>query len=143
MAKRPRNYRKMPPLEKVISDLAAGMTPTMMEEVYNVGHSTVSHFLTKHGLTRPVRVSYPDDEVFLARMRQNKSIADMAAEFGMSRHSVRQRIIDRGLRTKIEPPPPVGQDAVCLRPGPAKVINEHGISIPRIPTIHGRFEART
>lgn len=141
-----RQRKKMPPLAKVKEDYAAGMTPTQMAKAYAIGKSTVTSFLTKHGISQKRRVVYPPDDEIIAALQAREPIYVMADRFGISRDSMWRRIHERRLRDFVEPPPPKPIVLTGLQPSSTKVIvtapDGSRISVPRIPTIHGKYEAR-
>ena len=136
----------MPPLERVKEDLATGMSKAEVAEAYGVTRESLTGFMTRHKLSRRSRITYPPDEEIIAALRERESIHGMAVRFGIHKDTLWRRIYDRGLRRFVEPPPPTPIILTGLQPSPIKVIvtapDGSKISVPRIPTIHGHYEAR-
>lgn len=137
---------RMPPLEKVKADQEAGMTPLQMAEAYGVAPSSVKTFIRRHRLAKKVYISYPPDEEIIAAIEAGESAFSMAQRFGLHRDTLWRRIYDRKLRERATLPPAVKPELVTLKPDHTKIVvtTEDGkkISLPRIPTIHGHYEAR-
>lgn len=134
----------MPPLEKVIADYAAGMTQTQMAKAYDISAGTVKSFLYKKRISKRRTVAYPPDEAIVECLQAGDTIVAMARKFNISTCSLRLRIVDRRLREFVEPPPPPPPSG--LQASPIKhivtALDGSKISVPRIPTIHGTYEAR-
>jgi hypothetical protein len=138
--------KKMPTLAEVKGDLEAGMTPTQMVSAYGVPRTTISGFLTRHKLSKKKSIAYPSDEAIVAALQERETVASMAARFGIGKHTLWHRIYDRRLRDQVVLAPIEKREPAGLKPSPIKVIvtalDGSKISVPRIPTIHGNFEAR-
>lgn len=132
---------KMPAPDVVKADHDAGMTNEQMGEKYGVSRSVVSSFLSKHGFRRMERRFVPEVADIAACVQKGMTLKDMAAALGGDPDAISRVIVKHGLRG--ERSAGVAVRSVHLpRPGPTKVINKLGISIPRIPTIHGHFGAQ-
>lgn len=144
MSKLPRKYAKMPSYAVVKADIESGMSFKMMQAKYRVAKSTLRRFLTGNQLSKPNRINYPDDDVIVACLAAGEAISSMADRFGISRDSFRRRVVEHQLRDRLPPEPPEPEPEVRgPKPSPQKVINAYGVSVPSIPTIHGRYEVRT
>lgn len=129
-----------------MADRAAGVSKKTMAERYGVSISTLTKFLTKHSIARTRRVAYPADGEIVGAMRAGKTITEMAAKFAVNRDSLRLRIVDRRLRDLVDDVPEPAPIPSGPQASPTKHIvtapDGSRISVPRIPTLHGTYEAR-
>lgn len=136
----------MPPLDKVKADLASGLTAKDLAVAYGVPGTTVKTFIRRNKLSKKRYVTYPPDDQIIAALEARESIHSMAGRFGIHKDSLWRRIYDRRLREKAVIPAVARPEPTGLQPSPAKVIvtapDGSKISVPRIPTIHGHYEAR-
>lgn len=132
---------RMPSLDVVTADFNAGMTILQMSEKYDVARSAVSEYLKRNNLSRRQPKFAPDDRMIVKCLEQGMTCAQIAQKMNASPDRVSRYVRANGLREGIERPVQVEQPK-GLRPTSFKVINHYGVSIPRIPTIHGTWEAR-
>ena len=137
---------KMPPLDKVKEDQAAGMTPKQMAETYGVAPATVKNFIRRHKIAQKTYVRYPPDEEIIAALERRESAHRMSIRFGIHKDTLWRRILDRRLRERAKIPALDKSQPRGLQPDQTKIVIEtqdgHKISLPRIPTIDGNYEAR-
>jgi hypothetical protein len=135
---------RMPSLAIVTADFNAGMTNEQMSEKYDVAVSAVSAYLSRNSLHRRIKAFIPADDTIIECLEAGMACHQIAELHGGKADNISRYIRQHGLRKGITPKPDVKQNTESkgLRPTPFKVINHYGVSIPRIPTLHGVFEVR-
>lgn len=134
---------KMPAVELVQADVDAMMTNEQIAEKYGVSKNVVSTYLSNHGIRRKPRTFVPALADIAACVHKGMTCKQISEELGGNPDTISRMIVRNGLRDQ-RPIEVVATETLRVpRPGPDKIVNGLGISLPRIPTIHGHFEVRT
>lgn len=133
---------KMPSPTRIAQQVKAGMTNAEIAVAYGVSGKTVETFLSQHSIRRRPPVELPPDNAVIACIAAGMSIRAIATKFGMSPDTIRRQIDSGKLRAKVAVVPLDERDKIrAPSPGPEKIVNDQGISLPRIVCIYGPYEA--
>lgn len=143
LARPPKNRRKMPLPEGLQADIDAGLTNKEIAAKYGVAMNTRTTFITANGLGRGLqRATTPSDDVIVECLCAGMSPAEIAKKYGCTADPIHRRIRRANLRDRVDVKTPMRAMERGLRPTATKFINNRGISVPRIVSIHGPFEVR-